>query len=198
LNITGTYSQASAGALQIELSGTSHGFGYDTLVATNQATLGGTLQVSLINSFLPALGNSFDILDASSITGTFATLSLPALGSGLVWNTTALYSTGVISVAAGMPGDYNNNGTVDAADYVLWRKGGPLANEVDNPGTVNAADYTAWRSRIGNPGSGAGLGDDGLNATGLSSEVVPEPQTIFLAMAIFAAVSFLRNGRRRK
>ena len=39
---------------------------------------------------------------------------------------------------AGVPGDYNGNFVVDAADYVLWRKGGPLQNEVDTPGTVNA------------------------------------------------------------
>jgi hypothetical protein len=32
-----------------------------------------------------------------------------------------------LSVAtSAVPGDYNANGTVDAADYVLWRKGGPL------------------------------------------------------------------------
>ena len=55
----------------------------------------------------------------------------------------------------GVAGDYNNNGKVDAADYVLWRNGGPLQNEVDAPGTVNGADYTAWRARFGNPpGSG--------------------------------------------
>ena len=27
---------------------------------------------------------------------------------------------------AGVPGDYNGNGTVDAADYVLWRDGGQV------------------------------------------------------------------------
>jgi hypothetical protein len=47
------------------------------------------------------------------------------------------------------PADYNNSDSVDAADYVLWRKGGTLANEVDNPGTVEAQDYTEWRSRYG-------------------------------------------------
>jgi hypothetical protein len=58
--------------------------------------------------------------------------------------------------AAGVPGDYNGNGVVDAADYVLWRKGGPLQNEVDTPGVVNAADYSAWRIRFGSTsGSGA-------------------------------------------
>lgn len=71
----------------------------------------------------------------------------------------------------GVPGDYNSNGTVDAGDYVLWRKGGPLANEVDTPGTVNAADYTAWRARFGNT-SGAG--------SGLTNSAVPEPSTFVL------------------
>ena len=31
-------------------------------------------------------------------------------------------------------GDYNGNGTVDAADYVSWRNGGTLVNEVDTAG----------------------------------------------------------------
>jgi hypothetical protein len=74
----------------------------------------------------------------------------------------------------GVPGDYNNNGVVDAADYVLWRKGGPLQNEVDTPGTVNAADYTEWRARFGNPpGSGSVLG---------GGTAVPEPTSIGLVM----------------
>jgi hypothetical protein len=74
----------------------------------------------------------------------------------------------------GVPGDYNGNGVVDAADYVLWRKGGSLQNEVDTPGTVNAADYTAWRARFGNT-SGAG--------SELSGSAVPEPDTLVLLVA---------------
>jgi hypothetical protein len=54
-------------------------------------------------------------------------------------------------VTPGVPGDYNGNGVVDGADYVLWRKGGPLANEVDDRSVVNEADYTAWRARFGTP-----------------------------------------------
>ena len=77
------------------------------------------------------------------------------------------------TAVAGVPGDYNNNGTVDAADYVAWRKGSTLANEVDNPGTVNLADYTEWRARFGNPaGSGSGLG----------AGAVPEPASALLAL----------------
>jgi hypothetical protein len=86
----------------------------------------------------------------------------------------------------GVPGDYNNNGVVDAADYVLWRDGGPLQNEVDTPGTVNAADYTEWRARFGNTsGSGSGLG----------AGAVPEPTTALLAL--LAGLATVAVGRRR-
>jgi hypothetical protein len=83
----------------------------------------------------------------------------------VIFNTHILAPTGV-------PGDYNDDGTVDAADHVIWRKGGPLQNEVDMPGTVNSQDYTAWRMRFGSgsPGSGGESGN------------VPEPSTFALTL----------------
>jgi len=101
-----------------------------------------------------------------------------ATGSGAAHETSLITGTGrlnVVGVIVGVPGDFNNNGTVDAGDYVLWRKGGPLQNEVDTPGTVNAQDYLDWRARFGNPaGSGSGL----------SGAAVPEPATLVLLMLI--------------
>ena len=91
-----------------------------------------------------------------------------------------------VQAAADVDGDYNDNGTVDAADYVLWRNGGPLQNEVDTPGVVNAADYTAWRARFGNSGSGAGAN---VNAA------VPEPATTVLLIILAAAGMFSRHCR---
>lgn len=93
------------------------------------------------------------------------------------------------AVPVGVSGDYNNNGVVDAADYVLWRNGGPLQNEVDAPGTVNSADYTAWRTRFGNTsGSGA---SSGLVA-------VPEPACAALAMwTVLLTMARRRSARRQ-
>jgi hypothetical protein len=53
-------------------------------------------------------------------------------------------------------GDYNGNGAVDAADYVLWRDGGSLQNEVETIGTTTPEDYDAWRARFGSAGGGGG------------------------------------------
>jgi hypothetical protein len=89
---------------------------------------------------------------------------------------------------AGVPGDYNGNGVVDAADYALWRKGGPLQNEVDTPGTVNGADYTAWRARFGNT-SGSGSGSLA------GSSAVPEPRLLVLLTSVIASALVVRRGK---
>jgi hypothetical protein len=44
--------------------------------------------------------------------------------------------------------DYDNNGVVDASDYVLWRKGGPLQNDATTA-DVGPDDYVWWRYRFG-------------------------------------------------
>jgi hypothetical protein len=73
-------------------------------------------------------------------------------------------------------GDFNGNRVVDAADYVLWRKG--LGT------TFTASDYNVWRSHFAQTaGSGAH-----------ASATVPEPAT--LVMLVFASVGwYLRRGR---
>jgi hypothetical protein len=100
--------------------------------------------------------------------------------SGVVSTGTVSYVTG----AAGVLGDYNNNGVVDAADYVLWRNGGPLLNEVATVGSATAEDYTEWRARFGNT-SGSG--------SGASSEGVPEPSSAVLTLFAVASLMLYRS-----
>jgi hypothetical protein len=79
LQVNGTYQQTAAGALNVGLGGTAAGQ-FDRLQVTGAATLGGTLNVSLVGGFLPAVGNTFEILVFASRTSDFATvtgLSLP-------------------------------------------------------------------------------------------------------------------------
>jgi hypothetical protein len=129
-----------------------------------------------------------------NLVGTFAStdFSLAPLTAGLSWNVqyvgkqVLLKVTGVAVV--GVPGDYNGNGVVDAADYVLWRNGGPLQNEVNTVGTVDASDYTAWRARFGNT-SGAG--------SSIAAQGVPEPNAVLLlAIGLFVG-SGVRASQRK-
>jgi T5SS/PEP-CTERM-associated repeat protein len=197
VNFTGTYSPGLSPAtavvgslsftptstLLMELGGTAPGSGYDQLQASGSLTLGGALQVSLINGFIPSAGQSFNILDWGSLAGTFSSLNLPTL-SGLSWNTSQLYSTGVLSVASapGLPGDFNNDGTVNAADYVVWRK---------NPGGIyTQADFNIWRANFSNT---AGSGATGGAPSGSSAPAVPEPASLGLLF-----VALLTSSVRRQ
>jgi hypothetical protein len=87
-----------------------------------------------------------------------------------------------ISAPAGTPGDFNNDGVVDAADYVIWRKGGPIQNDTDPPG-AGPEDYAAFVENFGEV-TPPGAGDGGA---------VPEPATfVLVALALVAGI-----GRRR-
>jgi hypothetical protein len=97
-------------------------------------------------------------------------------------------------VTAGVDGDYNDDGTVDAADYVVWRKNQgtttPLPND-PHGGTIGTLQYDTWRANFGSmagSGSGSGAGPSGA----------PEPACWI--MALFAAECVAvraRCGRRR-
>jgi fibronectin-binding autotransporter adhesin len=68
------------------------------------ATFGGTLTVTSPNtpgSFSFAAGQSYDLFDFGSHTGTFATVTLPMLTGGLTWNTSNLYTSGIVSIGGG-------------------------------------------------------------------------------------------------
>jgi hypothetical protein len=169
----GNVALSSAAKLNIEIGGTTSGTQFDHVNVTNQLALDGTLSISLINSFTPAAGNSFDILDWGTLTGRFSAAQLPALPSGLGWNLSRLDSSGVISVIS-PPGDFNGNGTVDAADYVLWRK---------TDGTP--AGYAAWRTNFGSTaGGGSGA---------VTNIAAPEPASIVILIMATLAICVRRH-----
>jgi len=92
-------------------------------------------------------------------------------------------------------GDYDNNGVVDTADYVLWRK--TIAKSVnpgvgtdgDLSGIIDGGDYTIWKTNFGKavPNVPAGAG------AGFAS--VPEPASLLLL--IIASLTLLSGGRAR-
>ena len=73
LKVNGTYTQASTGSLDVGIGGATAGSQFGQLNVTGAASLGGTLNVSLLNGYSPSSGNSYLILTFASVTGDFAT-----------------------------------------------------------------------------------------------------------------------------
>jgi len=62
------------------------GVSYDAVDVGGTATLGGTLAISLIDDFLPASGDVFELLAAETIVGSFDLLLLAMLPDHLFWD----------------------------------------------------------------------------------------------------------------
>jgi hypothetical protein len=81
----------------------------------------------------------------------------------------------------GLDGDFNNDGTVDAVDYTVWRNG--------LGGFYDAEDYDVWKAHYGDALAGAG----GVALPEAGSVVVPEPGILALCLT---ATSLKRRSRR--
>lgn len=81
LLVTGSYTQ-SAGVLGVAISGLLEGSQYSVLDVLGAVALdGGTLDVSLADGFVPSPGETFEVIDAGSLTGSFSNVVLPATGA---------------------------------------------------------------------------------------------------------------------
>ena len=173
------------------------------LIANGSLTLGGTLTVNLVNSFLPLAGESFDIIDWTSLSNNAFPVILPTMGGRIVWDKSQLFTNGTISVTATyFTGDINRDGIVTVADVqalmnaltnlptyqtsnsltdpVLFRD----VADVNGDGVINNADVQALINLIANNASGS---------SAISS--VPEPRTIYL-FAIAVSICGLTYRRR--
>ena len=107
---------ASSAVLQLEVAGTTPDK-FDHLQVGGTLSLGGTLQLLLTNGFIPVTGDTFDILSWGNRIGEFDALDLPTLNGRIVWDSSQLYTTGVLTVLnTYLAGDINRDGRVTMAD----------------------------------------------------------------------------------
>jgi hypothetical protein len=125
LTETGAYTQHSNGVLDISMGGTMAGAKYDQLNRTT-ASLSGTLNIGLINGYVPTIGTMFKIVNFSSETGMFTTVN------GLPINPSEHFTI-----------SYQGN------DVLLTVVSGPLQQPVANGGLHYAA--SARPNLVGNP-----------------------------------------------
>lgn len=160
------------------------------------------------------LGDFFSNADASSVYAQNSIVSATFNGSTYNWKisytgnitwadpnastTTSIAGTGgadvvligdsSIIVPVGIPGDFNNDGKVDAGDYANWKKNAVPNSTLPNDNGVGnqAARFSLWRANFGKPpGAGSGLG----------SAAVPEPQSLLLALFGLIGANLARRKR---
>ncbi|MBK8608710.1 MAG: hypothetical protein IPL84_01830 [Chitinophagaceae bacterium] len=133
-----------SGTEVIEIGGTTVCTQYDQLQVVGTATLSGTLDVQLFGGFIPSCGQSFTIMTANTVTGTFASILYPAIPAGLSWNIQYNATSVVLSItgtptATATPASQTTCSATPITTIVL--NGSPIAATTynwtrDNAGTV--------------------------------------------------------------
>src|ERR1700676_168283 len=128
ISVVGIYSQTALGTYNAEIGGLTAGTQYDQITGptTGSAQLNGTLNVTLINAFVPVAGNTFTVLTCSGtalcVTGKFSALNLPTLPNGLGWSITYNLSSVVLTVVGSPSADL---AVVKTANVSTVAAGGP-------------------------------------------------------------------------
>lgn len=151
----------STGTLHVDIAGTGLNE-FDAFHVAGTATLSGLLDVALVEGFSLVGDEMFTVLTADSLVNNGIVLTPEAA------TMFALMVDGnnlVLAASLGLDGDYNGDGLVNAADYVLWR---------DQMGDSNG--YNTWRDNFGN-----------ANGAGIGAAAVPEPSALVL-LALSASI----------
>jgi hypothetical protein len=125
-------------------------------------------------------------------TTTLDSIQFFGTGDATIYLDTVAYNGLGSLLAAPVPGDYDGNGVVEAADYTFWSdhfgesvEAGSGADG-NGDGIVNTADFVLWRNAFTAQSAAGGA---------LDSTAVPEPASAFCCVIVGLATFMLRNRR---
>ena len=202
--MSGDYTQGAGGTLAIEITGTGAGEGgHDQLNVSGAAALEGTLDIQSDAGFTPGvgasagqIGDSYVIVSAGSVSGTFATINGRHMGGGKFYlpeyNATNV-TLGAFQAAAG---DADGDRDVDITDFNSLANGFDpsgdnaasnnwMTADFDADGDVDITDFNGLANNFA-PGGYAGEGPG----------QVPEPMSALLLVSGLLALAAYRWKQR--
>jgi hypothetical protein len=142
-------------------------------------------EASALPSAQVANGNNVGSVKFGAINGNVATIYAMSTNNGIQSFTLTLDPV----VTPVDDADFNGNGIVDGADFLIWQRGFGLSaqtdkstGDADGDGNVNDADLAVWKNQFGTTTAAATVG------------AVPEPGTLALAsLALLGGVGWRRR-----
>ncbi len=185
------YQQTNTGELFVEITGTNLNQ-FDRLGVNGVASLDGYLNIDIDGPFVPALGNTFPIITASALVGTFSQVDVSGMPAGLTFHINYLPNAVQLQVVSTpfFSADFDHDGDVDLTDYNIWRGAFGLnqLGDANGDNKSDASDYVLWRKQFGShPGAGSGLS---------AATAVPEPTAAVSSLVVLAMLLVVRLGRR--
>ncbi len=172
--------------LEIEISGDggAPGVDFDQLIVFGSATLGGSLTIDLVDSFLPSHSDTFEILDSATLSGVFGNVldggrldTSGGEGSFLVSYNSTSNSVVLSEFLVPVNGDYDGDNDVDGIDFLFWQRG-------ESPNPLTANDLAVWETNYGMTFPLAG-----------ATTQVPEPTTLIISLLGCFVVGTTRHDR---
>lgn len=204
-NVTGGGGLAKTGSGLLVLSGAANAYVGDTKVEAGTLRLDGAALDNSADVYLTTgatLNLNFtgipDVIDSLFIDGVSQKAGTwGSVASGAIFNSPLLAGLGRLQVLtyvmSPIVGDYNSDGSVDAADYIVWRESVGAASipnrDPNNIGPIGEADYYSWQKRFGIV-AGSGAGQVAPPAT-----AVPEPACWCIALIYLVGLSLPRCVR---
>ncbi len=193
--IRGNFSQTTEGEFSVDLGGLSQGTGYDWLDVLGPARLNGTIEIQRVDNFMLSVGQTFQVLTATSVLGTFEKIVTLDESNLFDFEVTPIYSATDVVLRIDdlyLSADFDHDDDVDGADFMIWQLGLGLTMQNDNSqgdangdGMVGAEDLSIWQTQFGS------------TFAALAATVsVPAPSTAWLF--VLAAMHVAPLGKRSR